>query len=332
MKTGKLRRIMGLVLTLAMLLTMVALPTGALAARNYAATPTDDNSGAQNRNIERVIDSINGYTLVSGAQFSFNHAVGERSKERGYENATNGRGVKTYGGGSGQVAATIYLAVKDMKGIRIDELSTYGERYDGSYVETGDDAVVVDWKSGTDFAFTNKTGSTITMYLWLDDGELRVSIEENDTLVGYGTTAIYGGSNKLHNIELAASAVDGTELTYNDVFSFNDIVGARTSAKGYKNAVNGRGVKVVGGGVAQVASAIWLAIKDMDDIKVIDKHTYGKRYTESYVDSADDAIVTDYSAGTDFSFRYKGDGTLTIKCYVQGDALVCEINCDEAVG
>ena len=159
MKTGKLRRIMGLVLTLAMLLTMVALPTGALAARSYAATPTDDNSGAQNRNIERVIDSINGYTLVNGAQFSFNHAVGERSKERGYENATNGRGVKTYGGGSGQVAATIYLAVKDMKGIRIDELSTYGERYDGSYVETGDDAVVVDWKSGTDFAFTNKTGS-----------------------------------------------------------------------------------------------------------------------------------------------------------------------------
>ena len=101
MKTGKLRRIMGLVLTLAMLLTMVALPTGALAARSYAATPTDDNSGAQNRNIERVIDSINGYTLVNGAQFSFNHAVGERSKERGYENATNGRGVKTYGGGGG---------------------------------------------------------------------------------------------------------------------------------------------------------------------------------------------------------------------------------------
>ena len=130
MKTGKLRRIMGLVLTLAMLLTMVALPTGALAARSYAATPTDDNSGAQNRNIERVIDSINGYTLVNGAQFSFNHAVGERSKERGYENATNGRGVKTYGGGSGQVAATIDLAVKDMKGIRIDQLSTYGERDD----------------------------------------------------------------------------------------------------------------------------------------------------------------------------------------------------------
>ena len=325
MKTGKLRRIMGLVLTLAMLLTMVALPTGALAARSYAATPTDDNSGAQNRNIERVIDSINGYTLVNGAQFSFNHAVGERSKERGYENATNGRGVKTYGGGSGQVAATIYLAVKDMKGIRIDELSTYGERYDGSYVETGDDAVVVDWKSGTDFAFTNKTGSTITMYLWLDDGELRVSIEENDTLVGYGTTAIYGGSNKLHNIELAASAVDGTELTYNDVFSFNDIVGARTSAKGYKNAVNGRGVKVVGGGVAQVASVVGLAIEDLDDISIVEKSTYGERYNQSYVDSSSDAILTDYNAGTDFAFRYVGDDSITLYTYLDGDTLRCDV-------
>lgn len=333
MRNYKLNKMLGIVLTLAMLLTMIVLPTGAMAAsRGYAATPTTDNTKAQNRNIERVINSINGYTLVNGGQFSFNHAVGERSKERGYENALNGRGVKTYGGGSGQVAATIYLAVKDMSGIRIDDLHTYGERYEGSYVESGDDAVVVDWKAGTDFTFTNKTGKTITMYLWMDDGELRVSVENNESLAGYGTTTIYGGSNKLHNIELAASAIDGTELTYNDVFSFNDIVGARTSAKGYKNAVNGRGVKVVGGGVAQVASAVWLAVKDMDDIRIIDKHTYGDRYTETYVDSADDAIVTDYSAGTDFSFRYKGDGTLTIKCYVQGDSLVCEIHCDEAVG
>lgn len=333
MKKTQLKRILSVVLTLAMLFTMTALPAGAFAASSYAATPTDDNSGAQNRNIERVVSAINGYTLVNGAQFSFNHAVGDRSKERGYENALNGRGVKTYGGGSGQVAATIYLAIKNMKGIRIDKLSTYGDRYDGDYVESGDDAVVVDWKTGTDFAFTNKTGKTLTMYIWLDDDEVRVSIEENDTMIGYGTTTIYGGKNKLSNIKLAASAVDGTQLGYNDVFSFNDIVGARTKSNGYKNAVNGRSVKVVGGGVAQVASAIWLAIKDNNDIKIIEKSTYGKRYTETYVDDGDDAIVTDYSAGTDFRFRYKGDGVITINCYVQNDdTLVCEITSEDAVG
>lgn len=330
--TAKLKRLLGTVLAMAMLATMLVLPAGALAAKGYAALPIEDNSGAQTRNVERVIGSLSGYTVVSGAKFSFNHAVGERSKERGYESAYNGRGVKVYGGGSAQVASAIYLAVKDMKGIRIDEIHTYGKEYEGSYVESGDEAVAVDWKSEYDFSFTNRTGKNLTIYLWIDDDELRASVEESDTILGYGTTSIYGTSSKRSNIKLAAKAVDGTQLAHNDVFSFNDIVGPRTSSKGYKSAVNGRGVKVTGGGVAQVASAIWLAIEDMDDIQIIDKHTYGKRYSETYVDDADDAIVTDYSAGTDFSFRYKGDDVITINCYVQNDTLVCEISTEDAVG
>ncbi len=71
-------------------------------------------------------------------------------------------------------------------------------------------------------------------------------------------------------------------------------------------------MKVVGGGVAQVASAIWLAIKDLDNVTVTEKHTYGSRYNQSYVDDPDDAILTDYAAGTDFRFRYDGDGELSI--------------------
>ena len=65
---------------------------------------------------------------------------------------------------------------------------------------------------------------------------------------------------------------------------------------------------------------------------MLDKHTYGKKYSESYVTSADDAIVTDYSAGTDFSFRYTGYDVITIYCYQSGDNLVCEIVSEEAVG
>ena len=262
--TAKLKRLLGTVLAMAMLATMLVLPAGALAAKGYAALPIEDNSGAQTRNVERVIGSLSGYK--------------------------------------------------------------------GSYVESGDEAVAVDWKSEYDFSFTNRTGKNLTIYLWIDDDELRASVEESDTILGYGTTSIYGTSSKRSNIKLAAKAVDGTQLAHNDVFSFNDIVGPRTSSKGYKSAVNGRGVKVTGGGVAQVASAIWLAIEDMDDIQIIDKHTYGKRYSETYVDDADDAIVTDYSAGTDFSFRYKGDDVITINCYVQNDTLVCEISTEDAVG
>jgi len=82
---------------------------------------------------------------------------------------------------------------------------------------------------------------------------------------------------------------------------------------------------VTGGGVAQVASVIWLAVRDMTDVAVIEKTTYGKKYNQSYVQNSADAIVTDYAAGTDFSFRYTGQGYITLYTYVQDGMLVCDI-------
>ena len=119
--------------------------------------------------------------------------------------------------------------------------------------------------------------------------------------------------------------VDGTVLASGDTFSFNAIVGPRTAEQGYQSAVNGRGVAVTGGGVAQVASAVWLAVKDMADIAIVEKSTYGSRYSQNYVSSSADAILTDYNAGTDFSFRYTGAGSVTIQTYLSGDTLTCRV-------
>ena len=102
-------------------------------------------------------------------------------------------------------------------------------------------------------------------------------------------------------------------------------VHARTGENGYVAAVNGRGVTVTGGGVAQVASAIWLAIKNCDGIAVAEKSTYGSKYNQSYVASSSDAILVDYSSSRDFSFRNTGDAPLTICTYIAAGELVCEI-------
>ena len=109
------------------------------------------------------------------------------------------------------------------------------------------------------------------------------------------------------------------------LFSFNGVVGPRSERYGYVDAVNGRGARVTGGGVAQVASALWLAVKNLDCVAVVEKSTYGSRYNQSYVSSSNDAILTDYSAGTDFSFRNIGPEPLTIAVYISGDQLCCEI-------
>jgi vancomycin resistance protein YoaR len=82
---------------------------------------------------------------------------------------------------------------------------------------------------------------------------------------------------------------------------------------------------VVGGGVAQVASAIWLAVKDLDEVTILEKSTYGDKYNQSYVDDPDDAILTDYTAGTDFSFRNDSDSQITINTSVTDDELSCQI-------
>ena len=150
---------------------------------------------------------------------------------------------------------------------------------------------------------------------------------DDDEPGSLGSASINCGGNKdvLHNVSLAAACINDTMLDSGDTFSFNDVVGPRTKKYGYRRAVNGRGAKVLGGGVAQVASALWLAIEDCDDIRVIEKSTYGKHYNQRYVSDAADAILTDYASGRDFRFRYTGDSSLTIYAYVDDGWLYCEV-------
>ena len=142
-----------------------------------------------------------------------------------------------------------------------------------------------------------------------------------------GSVALNCGGERdvIHNVTLAADSVNDTTLRSGDTFSFNDIVGPRTSKYGYRKATNGRGVRVMGGGVAQVASALWLCVKNRGDITILEKSTYGSKYNQSYVDSSSDAIVTDYSSGRDFVFRYTGRSRLTFYTYVDDGWLYCDV-------
>lgn len=75
------------------------------------------------------------------------------------------------------------------------------------------------------------------------------------------------------NLELACAAIDGTILNPGDVFSFNDVVGERTSEKGYQPAAiytSGTTTDEVGGGVCQVASTIYMcALKA--DLEIVER-------------------------------------------------------------
>jgi len=327
-----MKRFMAIILTV--VLVMCAVPAMAMGEVYSASTPVYNCSDSQFNNIYLAADALNGWYVPYGIEFSFNDAVGPRSRQYGYVDATNGRGAHVMGGGVSQVATTLYLALLQMPGIKFTQVTAYGDRFTGDYVSDGSLAIVTDYSAAVDFSFVNYNDD-MAIRFWCDGIYLYCEISTGETtmnsgdprgvLIGSACFYISGTSGLINNIKRAADNANGVELSCGEVFSFNDIVGPRTEAYGFVSAINGRGVNVIGGGVAQVASVLWLAVKDMDSITVTEKTTYGKRYNQDYVASSEDAIVTDYNAGTDFAFRYDGTGTATVYVYVEGNYLYCDI-------
>lgn len=318
-------------LVVALVLSLLSLvPAGAETTLASAKTPLGSCSKANLTNITLAAASIDGFSLSQGDYFSFNDVVGPRTASYGYKNGVNGRGVKVTGGGVGQVASTLYLALKKIEGITYDEKDTYSH-FTGDYVSNKKNAIVVDYKAGTDFSFYNDSANDLRIDMWVSGDYLRCALV--DVTGGSAGGGSYEGYCEIYldsrpairnNVTLAAESIYDTTLSYGDTFSFNEIVGPRTQRYGYEKAVNGRGVKVVGGGVAQVASAIYIAAKNMDCVEITEKTLY-QNYNQDYVSSASDAIAVDYTNDIDFALRYTGYGVLGIYTQVDGDTLICEI-------
>lgn len=302
----------------------------------WAYTPIYDESQGQIINLHLACAAIDGWVIGCGETFSFNEAVGERSKEAGYRIAINGRGTYVRGGGVSQLATTLNMAVSDFSWTEAGDYMTYGDNFTGNYVDDGEDAVVTDYANDHDYTFTSWYPGDVMISAWIEDNTLYCTLsgyessddyggEESNDVLSEGITPMPDDEAQRTNILQAAYAISGTMLEYGDAFSFNDIVGPRTTGAGYVKALNGRGVKVIGGGVAQVASTVYLAAKKVDSITLDYVRTYGDRFTGGYVSSSDDAIVTDYNAGIDFSFTYYGAGTLIVYVYEEDGLLICDL-------
>ena len=283
-------------------------------------------------NLAQAVEALDGTVIFYGDTFSFNDTIGPRTKELGYYSAMNGRGVKVIGGGVSQLATTLYLAARECDYLAFDEFKSYDEDFQDWYVENGEDAIVTDYDREIDFTFTSWYDGYVYISAWMDEEYVYCTVELLDTLPGgyenmvaSASTPVYGSDNKKHNIALTSELITGIQLEHGDVFSFNEVVGPRSKEAGFYNAENGRGVKVTGGGVAQVASTIYLAVKELDCVSVNPVRTYGDRFTDGYVQNTEDAVVTDYNAGHDLSCIYWGDGVLTVNLYQDGWQLVCEI-------
>ncbi|WP_100372649.1 VanW family protein [Bacillus sp. FJAT-45037] len=140
------------------------------------------NAGVQGRseNVRLSAEAISDFVLGTGDQFSFNQVVGERTVDRGYQEAkeiVNKEFVMGIGGGICQTSSTLFNAV-EAAGLEMVERYTHSREI--GYVDSGRDATV-SW-GGPDFKFINPHPYPIILRseVSLESGEITVRVLTND--------------------------------------------------------------------------------------------------------------------------------------------------------
>jgi len=137
-------------------------------------------------------------------------------------------------------------------------------------------------------------------------------------------TTTYNSSltERTQNVTLAAKAINGVIIAPGKDFSFNQVVGERTYARGFMDAtvfVNGRTEQGAGGGICQVSSTLYTT-QLYADLQTIKRANH--QFTVTYMPSGQDATVAygvqDYVFRNNTAYPIKvvstiGGGTLNIK-------------------
>lgn len=135
-------------------------------------------------------------------------------------------------------------------------------------------------------------------------------------LAEFSTTIKSRASNRLNNIQITCSKLNGTTVESGKSFSFCQTVGKATEEKGYKKAdviVDKQVTQALGGGNCQVSSTLYNAILKVSDFKVTERHPHGKKV--NYVPEGKDAAVSYGSK----DLKFVNNTSNTIKIYASTD-------------
>lgn len=135
-------------------------------------------------------------------------------------------------------------------------------------------------------------------------------------LVGSGSSLFVGSiPNRMYNIALAATRLNGILIKPDEIFSFNKAIGDISTFTGYKQAYviqNGRTVLGDGGGVCQVSTTFFRAVLNAG-LPIIERnsHAYRVSYYEQDGGPGFDAAI--FVPSVDFKFKNDTKNYLLIK-------------------
>ncbi len=128
----------------------------------------------RNTNVKLAAQALNGTIVRPGQEFSFNKTIGERTAERGYQEAAaynSGEVVQEIGGGVCQISSTLYR-VAFRAGMEITYRRSH--TFEPNYVTPGQDATI-SWDV-PDFKFVNTSKRALGIRASYSDRKATVSI------------------------------------------------------------------------------------------------------------------------------------------------------------
>ena len=130
----------------------------------------------------------------------------------------------------------------------------------------------------------------------------QIGTEAFPDLLGTYTTRYDGSArDRTTNLVIACQKINGKVLLAGETFSYNQTLGARTAAAGYKNAKvyeNGQVVDGIGGGICQISSTLYNAAL-LANLEIVERRNH--QFVTSYAPAGRDATVV-YGM-TDFRFK-----------------------------
>ena len=135
-----------------------------------------------------------------------------------------------------------------------------------------------------------------------------------DLLSSFSTNYNARDTDRTTNLKLAANKINGTVLMPGETFSYNQVVGARTIAAGYKEApiyVQGQVVDGLGGGICQITSTLYNAVL-YANLEIVERSNH--QFVPSYVTASRDATVV--YGSIDFKFKNNRNYPIKLICSV----------------
>ena len=185
---------------------------------------------------------------------------------------------------------------------------------DGSYTVTDSvQGIDFDVAEAQSILSAAQPGETVSVPLnrqapAIDTATLKANLFKD--VLGEYTTSVSGTADRRSNVQLAAQKCSGTILLPGEVFAYNQVVGQRTEAAGFKKAgaySNGETVQELGGGVCQDSSTLYCAAL-YANLEIVERHNHS--YVSSYVPIGMDATVS--WGGPDFQFRNNTDYPINV--------------------